>query len=344
MKKVLVAALAAALTVLACLVPSAEAATKVETLEAPSPWYLKSEAVRDRIAAKGKRGASRQAVIDWARAERKRKGRQRAPEEPAPQPCGSADPSDAPAHVGACMVYPAGCTMNFVFKRGPEPAAEVSDGRNYFLGTAGHCVDRSNQEVIVEDKGTFTTIGTVEKHINGGIGNDYAIVQLSAGMPFDPADPTGQPGEVSPKNVYAGCEAPNVVYWGHGYEFAVGPGKAEGGTLTQWYEREFAWDGPAFGGDSGSGVTVEGPDGDEQAGGDLTHLVVDPARYGPAITAGTRVTRALTWMGGNYYLVNEDRTTDRKTMADTTCPSSNEGSGGGSTSSAGSLLTSVLGG
>jgi hypothetical protein len=67
---------------------------------------------------------------------------------------------------------------------------------------------------------------------------------------------------------------------------------------------------------------------DNLAVGDLTHIIigVDP-RYFPGTTVGTRVTRALTWMGGDYYLVKANRQYERATMSDTACGNANNGSG-----------------
>ncbi len=67
--------------------------------------------------------------------------------------------------------------------------------------------------------------------------------------------------------------------------------------------------------------------GSDAAAGDFTHLVVDP-KYPGSDLAGTRITRILGYLGGNFYLVNQDRTTSRATMADTACGNANNGGGG----------------
>lgn len=321
MRRVLVVAIATT------LLPAATAGASVKPI-APKkvPWMTKS--IRHRVSAAGAKGVKISTVRRWYRLEMARKGK---PAEDPPAPCPTADPSSAQAYPGACMVAPAGCTMNFLFKLGPGAAGTVSDGRNYFLGSAGHCVDRSNQHVFLSNAGAVTDVGTVAKHMNGGIGNDYSIVQLARGIEMDPSDPAG-----GPKGVYTGCDATTVKYYGHGFEVAVGPGKVEGGTLAQWFDREYVWDGVALGGDSGSAVMLADTD---EAAGNLTHLVIDPARYGPADTAGTRITRALSWMGGNYYLVNADRTTARATQSK--CGSSNAGASAGGVAG---VVSSLLGG
>ena len=324
MRRVLVAVLATA------LLPAASAGAAVKPI-APKkvPWMTKS--IRAKVSRAGAKGVSIATVRRWYRLEMARKGKPRAEDPPAP--CPTVDPAPADVFPGICMVAPAGCTMNFVFKLGPGPAAAVSDGRNYFLGTAGHCVDHSNQEVFVSNGGTVTDLGPVVKHMNGGIGNDYAIARIKPGLSISPRDPVG-----GPSGVYAGCDAQGLKYWGHGGEVAVIQGHPGGGALNQWFDREYVWDGTALGGDSGSAVMLFDT---EEAAGNLTHLVIDPARYGPATTAGTRITRALSWMGGNYYLVKEDGGTARATQ--TQCGSSNHG-GGNAVSTATGVVGSLLGG
>ena len=95
--------------------------------------------------------------------------------------------------------------------------------------------------------------------------------------------------------------------------------------LRDHYNREhreiFEIAGAALPGDSGSGVVTSGG----LAAGDLTHLVVDLDRYPGSDVAGTRMTRILSYLGGNFFLVNADRTTSRATRSDTTCGPSNNG-------------------
>jgi hypothetical protein len=320
MRRVLVVVLAMA------LLPAASAGATVKPIApAKVPWMTKS--IRDRISAAGTKGVRISTVRRWYRLEMARRGK---PAEDPPAPCPTADPSSAQAFPGACMVAPAGCTMNFLFKLGPGAAGEVSDGRSYFLGTAGHCVDHSNQHVFLSNDAAVYDVGTVAKHMNGGIGNDYAIVQLAKGTTMDPSDPAG-----GPQGIYTGCDPQGVKYYGHGGEVVVVQGHPGGGLATEWFDREYAWDGTALGGDSGSAVMLVS----DEAAGNLTHLVIDPARYGIADTAGTRISRALSWMGGNYYLVNADHTTVRATQ--TKCGSSNAGGGSGAATG---ILSSLLGG
>ena len=61
--------------------------------------------------------------------------------------------------------------------------------------------------------------------------------------------------------------------------------------------------------------------------GDVTHFAIIDPRYAPGTTIGTRVTRALTWMGGEYYLVLDNRQKTRADMSDTRCGNANNGNG-----------------
>ena len=312
MRRIAVAAVVAAsmLTVPA----TAPAAGHSKKPEAAPPSWMQSKAIRKRIRAAGEDGVRFGTVRRWVRLGLA--GKRAAQEEPDALPCPTVDPSTADVYSGQCEVFPAGCTANFIYKTGPAPLAAASDGRTAFVGTAGHCVDHSNQVVFMQRGAEILAVGTVVKHVNGGIGNDFAAIRIYEGLIVDPASPAG-----GPQGVYTGCGPEPVKYYGHGYGVAVGQGKIEGGVATNWFEREFAWTGAALPGDSGSGVVTAGG----QAAGDLTHLVVDLGRYPGSDTAGTRMTRILSYLGGNYFLVNADRSTSRATRSDTTCGPSNNG-------------------
>ena len=312
MRKSALAAVVAALAMLAA--PAVAPAASKSKPKAEPPSWMQSKQIRKRIRLAGEDGVRISKIRRWVR--RGVAGKRAKQEEPDALPCPTVDPSTADVYSGQCEVYPAGCSSNFIFKTGPGPLAAASDGRTAFTGTAGHCVDRSNQVVYMQRGAEILAVGTVVKHINGGIGNDFAAIRISKGLTVDPASPAG-----GPQGIYTGCAPQPVKYYGHGYGVAVGQGKVEGGVATNWFEREFAWTGPALPGDSGSGVTLASG----EAAGDLTHLVIDLARYPGSTAAGTRMTRILSYLGGNYYLVNADRTTARATRQDTTCGPSNTG-------------------
>jgi hypothetical protein len=165
--------------------------------------------------------------------------------------------------------------------------------------------------------------------MNGGIGNDFASVRIDAANTIDPRSPAG-----GPQGIYTGCDPQGIKFYGHGFGVAVGQGQPGAGLATLWFDRSFAWAGDGLPGDSGSGVLTQ----DDHAAGILTHLNIDLARYPGTNMAGTRVTRALTFLGGDYYVVNQDGTLSRATMADTQCGNADAGGGSGATS----LVTSLL--
>jgi hypothetical protein len=285
--------------------------------KAAAPSWMESKQVRKRIRASGEKGVRIGTIRRWVR--NGLAGPRAQQDDPPMMPCPTVDPSTADVYSGQCVVFPAGCTANFIFKTGAAPLPPASDGRTAFIGTAGHCVDHSNQTVFMQRGPTIIAVGVVTKHIDGGIGNDFAAIRINEGLTIDPHNPAG-----GPQGIYTGCEPQGVKYYGHGFGVFVGQGKIEGGVATNWFDRAFAWTGAGLPGDSGSGVTIAGTDA---AAGDLTHLVVDP-RYPGSTLAGTRVTRILGYLGGNYYLVNQDRTTARATMADTDCGNASNGNGG----------------
>lgn len=336
MKRVLVTALVAVLAMVVALVPTANAsAAGVEQARgAKNTWMTKT--IRARIADAGARGVRVSTAHRWARAQGTL-----APDEQPEEVCATVDPTrnDADVYAGACQVYPYACTMNFIYKKGAGDAAEVSDGRSYFIGTAGHCVHHANQPVFIQNNGRYVLVGYVDKFVRGpgnsetargggGIGNDFASVQIAPGRRIDPQSPAG-----GPHGIYTGCEPQAIKFWGHGAVFAVGQGQPGAGAAHLWFDRSFAWTGDGLPGDSGSGVTTQ----DNRAGGILTHLNIDPDRYPGATHAGTRVTRALTFLGGDYYLVNDDYTLSRATMQDTRCGNADSGNGGGAAASTGLL-------
>lgn len=209
-------------------------------------------------------------------------------------------PGTSVVAAGTCIVYPAGCTANFVY----------SGGGQYYLGTAGHCVDRVGQSVYAQvgtpGVGTsIANIGTVSKFRDNGVGDDWAVIAIRSGFAVDPKLPHG-----GPQGIYTGCTPTPVLHWGHGYGVAVAQGKQEGGLATNWYDDGFGWTGFGAPGDSGSAVVT----GTLQAAGDFTHLIIDTAYPGSDL-AGTRVTKILRDTG--LQLVNADGT--RTSATSTSC-------------------------
>ena len=202
----------------------------------------------------------------------------------------SPSPATSVVSAGTCEVYPYGCTANFVY----------SNGSQYYIGTAGHCVDKVGQDIYMQVNSpgvgaSIADVGTVTKFVNGGVGNDYSVIAIKPGFAVDPALPTG-----GPQGIYTGCGPTVVRHYGHGYGVAVAQGKQEGGLATNWYDDGYGWTGVGAPGDSGSAVvTIDG-----LAAGDFTHLIVDLGAYPGSDLAGTRITKILA--GTSLSLVNAD--------------------------------------
>jgi hypothetical protein len=237
--------------------------------------------------------------------------------------------------TGTCLVYPFGCTANFVYHSGSGPQAPaVADGSLY-LGTAGHCVERTGEPVYgaVSTPGVGTSIqriGTVskfiEKYDDEGVVRDFAAIKIEDGLSVFPDSPVG-----GPQGIYDGCDVGQPLkYYGHGYEVAVAQGKPGGGAAAHWYDDGYGYFGTAFGGDSGSGVLHV----DNRAAGNLDAVIIfDPSlAFAPGEVVGSRVTWILSFLGASYSLVNQDRTLSRDTT--TTCPNGGDPAGGGVMSAA----------
>lgn len=298
-----------ALTVLAFAVAVLAAAPAAATakhdrgqqLRADAPFWMESQEIRERIDAAGARGLTIgeiEALVRLGLA-----GAEHA-DDPVADPCPTLEPGTKPnsVHTNACMTYPSGCTANFIYQKGTAPFSGWSDGRNHFIGTAGHCVERKGEPVYMDNgAGAVIRVGETWKSIDAGIGKDQALIRIDPGLAIDPR----MPAIGGPRGLYAGCEPGQPIsWWGHGYGVAVGQGNVGNGIATGWWDKPFGWDGDALPGDSGSGVVL---DGSLMAAGDLTHLVID-SDYLPAVNAGTRQTEILDWAGKDINLVNEDGT------------------------------------
>ena len=232
------------------------------------------------------------------------------------------------------------CTANFVFQNGTK----------YGLGTAGHCAakDALGSPVtavvtpppeVCANGGSCApglyAIGTFSIVRNGGLGNDFALISLypqfnSWVRPTMPVfgGPTGSytgglPG-VAGQSVTAGpvtaltpAWSPAVVgHCGNGLVVGTGDTCRTGAGLfaaSTWY----AWYGPSFEGDSGSGVEILGnpnPANAVPAAADLTHIIIaDVGISGsghvttgpdyPAMIAGTQMSKILSIVGTSWHLV-----------------------------------------
>jgi hypothetical protein len=198
-----------------------------------------------------------------------------------------AAPTDAPLpgevgiRPGSWMIAPSGCTMNFIFG---------SPGR-YSIGTAGHCGKAGEKVVLLTlapggSNPVLVEIGTIKKSVDGGIGNDFAIVPIRPELQSWVSPTIAL--VAGPCGSYAGSGPEAVFHYGHGLAIGTG-GTPRAGLALKWDKSAFGWTGAAIFGDSGSAVRVNTG---MQAAGDLTHLVVD-SRWLPSYIAGTRMSRIL---------------------------------------------------
>jgi len=284
--------------VLGSSVPATAAATSVTHPSNPAPAWFTNQ-FRDRVDAAGHKGVpvDGPSVLDV---------------------CPGVVLHQNGVGTGTCLVYPYGCTANFVYYNGTGATAPaVSDGRHLFLGSAGHCSDKAGQPVYaaISTPGvgpSIARIGTVSKRVekygdNGSV-LDVESIRIAKGYRVYPDSPVG-----GPKGIYDGCQVGTPVkYWGHGYGIAMGQGKPEGGESAHWYDNGYGWFGPSFPGDSGSAVLDASSN---QAVGDLDAIVelYVPPVYLPGETIGTRITSILRWLGSSYKLVNQDYTLSRDT-------------------------------
>jgi hypothetical protein len=174
---------------------------------------------------------------------------------------------------GAWMLFPAWCTMNFVY----------GDSSDYYIGTAGHCTRPDGRVTIVAAPGVLLNIGRTVKRVNGGIGNDFALVDVRPSMEKrvrpSMAIVGGPTGSRSPRF------GDPVVHVGHGVGVGTG-GTPRAGVVTYTDGTKYGWDGVANLGDSGSPVRHAGG----RAAGNLTHLVAG-TKYLPANVVGTSIGR-----------------------------------------------------
>jgi hypothetical protein len=198
-----------------------------------------------------------------------------------------AAPADAPLpgeigiRPGSWMIAPAGCTMNFVFG---------SPG-SYSIGTAGHCGKAGGPVTLLTlapggANPVLVEVGTIQTSVNGGIGNDFALVSIRPELQSW-VSPTIA-AVAGPCGSYSGSGPEPVFHYGHGLAVGTG-GTPRAGLALTWQASAFGWSGLAAPGDSGSAVRVNTG---MQAAGDLTHLVVD-TNWLPSYIAGTRMSRIL---------------------------------------------------
>ncbi len=200
---------------------------------------------------------------------------------PVAAPTDAPLPSEVGIRPGSWMIAPYGCTMNFVF----------SKSGTYAIGTAGHCVDKTGQHVVLLTLAPGTRnpvlvdIGSVVARHENGIGDDFALVSIRPELNAWVSATTAVVG--GPCGQYTRFGPETVEHYGHGLAIGTG-GTPRAGVALTWKSDAYGWDSPAIFGDSGSPVRVT----DLKAAGDLTHLVVD-SRWLPSFVAGTRIGKML---------------------------------------------------
>jgi hypothetical protein len=222
-------------------------------------------------------------------------------------PAGTSPPSALAVSAGGCMVYPHGCTMNFVF----------TDGAAQYIGTAGHCLEGARDVVMqvgtrVDPTNTVLVtvakVGRVAKRVDQGIGRDFGLVRIDAGWSVQPAIA----GALGPTGAFCGDPLGQpVLHYGHGYAIAVEQGIVKGGEvvpdLTPVFdfaseEHGYNWVGYGLPGDSGSPVLGAGA----LAVGNLTHGIGLEGIPVPGLNFGMTLGGILAYLGGNYALVTAD--------------------------------------
>jgi hypothetical protein len=230
--------------------------------ETPS-WY--TDALHERVVAAGKRGES------------------------VPLPENADIPQSALLFTGirpgSWMLFPSWCTMNFVF------------GGVDSIGTAGHCASVGDEVTLVAAPGVLMNIGTTVKSVDGGIGNDFALIDVYPAMEqyVNPsmavvAGPTG---------TKAPAVGDPIVHVGHGLVIGTG-GTTRAGVVTypnfpvagdifgqdKNDANAYGWNGAVINGDSGSAARAASG----EAVGNVTHIVVG-TDYLPSTFAGTTISR-----------------------------------------------------
>jgi hypothetical protein len=209
-----------------------------------------------------------------------------SPGQPLAAPLDAPLPSEVGIRPGAWMISPAGCTMNFIFQKSGA----------YAIGTAGHCVDKTGQPVVLltlapnSGNPVLVNIGNVLTFRDNGIGEDFALVSIRPEL-NSWVSPT-MSLVAGPCGAYTGSGPETVAHYGHGLVIGTG-GTPRVGVALSWRSTAFGWDGAGIFGDSGSAVRVT----DLKAAGNLTHLVVD-TRWLPSYIAGTRIGKMLSLAKG----------------------------------------------
>lgn len=305
MRRTLLAATAAGLGLALVMSPGATADTPAPTVPAAGTSAAEvdpaSVAGSYRLEGGGWAVPVRAAAPEWFTPQMQERGKGGKPQPAPSQAVGPDVPLSGYVGIrpGSEMIFPYGCTMNFVFG---------SPGK-YSIGTAGHCVDKVGQPVtlLTIAPGTppsvenlvLVEIGTVQKRVDNGIGADFALVSIRPelqGWVFPTIPQVGGPCGVYTGDGLTDQQVPvkghatldageQIFHYGHGLGIGTG-GTARTGHGMYWEPKAFWWAGSVVFGDSGSAARV-GTTG-LGAAGDVTHLVIFDGKHLGVTAAGTR--------------------------------------------------------
>lgn len=194
---------------------------------------------------------------------------------------------------------------------------------SYDISTAGHCGKVGDRATVIAAFGNWGVpilldFGTFAKSSDGGIGNDWALIDVAPqyqhlvsptmcwfGGPLGMYTKTGATVSVSwgrngrPPTVSTNPDpflAQTIAHYGHGTGLGQGVGTGRLGEALYWGNTHFTFFGAISPGDSGSGSNTLGGDGVGQineAAGINTHIYVDGLQLfktGTGYLAGTRAT------------------------------------------------------
>jgi hypothetical protein len=191
---------------------------------------------------------------------------------------------------------------------------------SYDISTAGHCGDVGDTATVIAAFGNragalnpiLLDFGTFATSTNGGVGNDYAMINVRPA--YQPqVTPTmafwgGPRGEFTSNGSVVDVGFPEdliprvwvdpdpalmqpIVHYGHGTGIGAG-GTPRAGVAMHWGQPLFMFFGAISGGDSGAGANTllgDSVGATMEAAGIVTHIYVDPLlRKGTGVMAGTR--------------------------------------------------------
>lgn len=168
------------------------------------------------------------------------------------------------------------CTLSFIY----------TDGSRIYATTAGHCIT-IGQTARISGVGAIGT--TVYSTGSGGVGNDFAIIEVPSSLHHHVDPAMCQYGGPERDNT-ASILGKAILHTGHGLGLVEAPPRAKAGAGFGWGTKSFSWIGAAVPGDSGSAVQT----GTGEALGVTTHI---GAAFIDGNNFGSRADRALSDAG-----------------------------------------------